>query len=111
MNVLLSLILITTLSSCTRALDVMNLEVQRQPLALEDPRAPEIKNYDIYVITEENAQEVFDRLKEKNKDPVLFGLTDEGYETKSLNDKKTRNYLRQLQSIIEEYRDYYERDR
>lgn len=86
----------------------MNLEVKREPLAINNPPPPDIRNYEIYVVTEENVEEVMDRLKEKGQDPVLFGLSDKGYEIKSLNDKRTVNYIQKLRSILEEYRNYYE---
>lgn len=72
------------------------------------PETPDIRNYDIHIITRDNSEEVFDELEDKNIDPVLFGLTDESYETKSINDKKTINYIIQLKRIIKEQKDYYE---
>ena len=32
------------------------------------------------IITSENAEEVFAKMKENGKDPVLFGLSDDDYE-------------------------------
>ena len=47
-------------------------------------------------------------MKEQGKDPVLFGLSDDDYETLSKNFAQIRAYMLQQQLIIEKYRDYYE---
>jgi hypothetical protein len=50
-------------------------------LNLDAPKALKMEQLDWIIITEENYKQVFDDLKKKNKDVVLFGLTDDGYET------------------------------
>lgn len=60
------------------------------------------------VITPENQAEVFKKLQEQGTDPVLFGLTDDGYERLSVDTANTRNYIDQLRRTLEEYRKYYE---
>ena len=48
-------------------------------------------------------------LKEKEKmDPVLFGLTDDGYEALSKNFAQIRHYIQKQNLIIEAYKKYYE---
>ena len=39
-----------------------------------------MENLNWIIITSDNAEEVFAKLKENNTDPVLFGLSDEDYE-------------------------------
>ena len=56
----------------------------------------------------ENVEEVFNRLKESKADPVLFGLTDEGYEALSKNFAQIRHYIQQQKLILNKYREYYE---
>tara|TARA_E500000178_G_scaffold308937_1_gene322921 strand:- start:137 stop:376 length:240 start_codon:yes stop_codon:yes gene_type:complete len=60
------------------------------------------------IIHSQNAQEVFAKMKEQGKDPVLFGLSDDDYETLSKNFAQIRAYMIQQQLIIEKYREYYE---
>ncbi|SVC86403.1 uncharacterized protein METZ01_LOCUS339257, partial [marine metagenome] len=36
-------------------------------------------------MNEENVEEVWQRLSDENKDIVLFGLTDDGYEALAIN--------------------------
>lgn len=82
--------------------------MERQPLALPDPDAPKMDELKFIVITSENAEEVFAKLKEKNIDPVLFGLTDEGYEVLSKNFAQIRAYMLKQKEILNQYREYYE---
>ena len=81
-SVLVSLILITFLTSCSsvQKLDVFKTEVERAPLNLDAPEAPTMEKLNFIIITSENADEVFAKLKEDGKDPVLFGLSDDDYE-------------------------------
>ena len=86
------LILTTFLTSCSTVskLDVFKTEVERAPLNLP------------------NAEEVFAKLKEQGKDPVLFGLSDEDYELLSKNFAQIRAYMIQQGLTLEQYREYYE---
>ena len=61
-----------------------------------------------YIITSENAEEVFKKLEEDGIDPVLFGLTDKDYELLSKNFAKIRNQLKIQNDLIDKYKEYYE---
>ena len=82
LSVLTLSILLMFLTSCSsiKPLEVLNLEVKREPLNLDQPEVADFENLQWYIINSENAEEVFAKLKKENVDPVLFGLTDEGYE-------------------------------
>ena len=60
------------------------------------------------LITEDNYADVFAELKGKNTDGVLFGLTDDGYETLSKNFAQIRAYIIKQNEIIKQYKNYYE---
>ena len=60
------------------------------------------------IITPENAEEVWKKLKEENTDLVLFGLTDDGYEQLSITMAEIRNFIAQQRTIIIKYKEYYE---
>ena len=98
------------LTSCSsiKPLEVLNLEVKREPLNLDQPEVADFENLQWYIINSENAEEVFAKLKKKNVDPVLFGLTDEGYEALSKNFAQIRHYIQKQNLIIESYKNYYE---
>ena len=109
-SVLLSLTLIIFLTSCSsiKPLEVFNLEVKREPLNLDSPDIADFEDLDWYIITSENAEEMFAKLKEKNLDPVLFGLSDDGYEALSKNFAQIRHNLKTKSEIIKSYKEYYE---
>jgi len=104
------LILTTFLTSCStvRELDVFKTEVERAPLNLPNPKTPKLEDVRWIIITSANAEEVFSKLKEQGKDPVLFGLSDEDYELLSKNFAQIRAYMIQQGMTLDQYRKYYE---
>ena len=110
LSVLTLSILLMFLTSCSsiKPLEVLNLEVKREPLNLDQPEVADFENLQWYIINSENAEEVFAKLKKENVDPVLFGLTDEGYEALSKNFAQIRHYKQKQNLIIESYKNYYE---
>ena len=98
------------LTSCSsiKPLEVLNLEVKREPLNLDQPDIADFEDLDWYIITSDNAEEMFAKLKEKNLDPVLFGLTDDGYEALSKNFAQIRHYIQKQKLQLETYKNYYE---
>lgn len=102
--------LVLALSGCStiEPLEVFSRPIEKTPLNLNDPEKIELDDVKWRVITEQNAKEIFKKLKDKNIDPVLIGLTDNDYEKLSLNMNKIRNYIIQYQYILKEYRKYYE---
>jgi hypothetical protein len=111
LNAPLLLILITFLiSGCStvQKLDVVTTEVERAPLNLPNPETPKLEEVRWIIITSENAEEVFAKMKEQGKDPVLFGLSDDDYELLSKNFAQIRTYMLQQGITLEQYREYYE---
>ena len=110
-NVLPLLILTTFLiSSCSsvKQLEVFKTEVPRAKLDLPDPETPTVNELNWIIITSDSAEEVFAKLKEKNIDPVLFGLTDDDYETLAVNFAQIRAYMIKQKLTLDQYREYYE---
>ena len=109
LSVLVLLILTTFLTSCSTVskLDVFKTEVERAPLDLPNPETPKLEEVRWIIITSENAAEVFSKMKEQGKDPVLFGLSDEDYELLSKNFAQIRAYMIQQGLTLEQYREYY----
>ena len=109
-SVLVLRILTTSLTSCStvRQLDVFKTEVERAPLDLPNPETPKLEKINWIIITSENAEEVFAKMKEGGKDPVLFGLSDEDYELLSKNFAQIRAYMIQQGATLDQYRKYYE---
>jgi len=67
-----------------------------------------LEDLNFIIITSENAEEVFKKLKKKNIDPVLFGLTDDDYETLAKNFAQIRAYIIKQNITLEQYKEYYE---
>jgi len=77
-------------------------------LNLDKPLTPKLVDIKWIIITSENAEEVFAKMKENKTDPVIFGLSDEDYELISKNFAQIRAYMIQQNQIIDEYKKYYE---
>ena len=111
-NVLAFGLIAILLSSCAagvKVIDSYKIEKKREPLDLNMPTPLELQDVDWIIITKENADEVFEKIKnEKNGDYALFALTDNGYEKLALNFADIRNKIAEQRQIILSYKDYYE---
>ena len=109
-SVLLSLILITFLTSCSavKTLEIFKEEVPRAKLNLEKPTPLEMEKIHWHIITSENAEEVFKKLEAEGIDPVLWGLTDKDFELLAKNFAQIRNKMIETNKILEKYKEYYE---
>jgi len=113
MNVLLKTLIVVSVLFVASCGDKVNpIEISTSPVEkpqLTLPAADTLKLREIkwIIVTEDNAQSAFDQLKADGKDPVLFGLSDEGYEALSLNLADVRRYIQQQKTIIASYGRYY----
>jgi len=103
---------ILTLSGCSsiKQLDIFSLDFEREPLALEKPTIQELEKLKWIIITSENADEVFKKMKEQGLDPVIFGLSDNDFKLLAKNFAQIRAHMMKLNVMIDEYKDYYESD-
>jgi len=110
LNVLVSLILITSLTSCSgvKTLEIFKKEVEREKLNLNAPTPLELENLKWIIITSKNAEEVFKKLEEQGIDPVLWGLTDKDFELLAKNFARIRNQLKITNDLLDKYKEYYE---
>lgn len=111
-NILIVSLFAVVLTGCSsvQKLDIFKTEVKRAPLNLEHPAPAKMEPLRWVIINSDNAEEVFAKLKEQGKDPVLFGLSDEDYEFLSKNFAQIRAYMIKQRQIINEYKNYYEGD-
>jgi hypothetical protein len=91
-----------------KGISIVKQERERTPLNLPNPQPLKPTPPQWIVITPENQAQVFESLQKQGIDPVLFGITDDGYERLSVDTANTRNYIDALRRILEEYRRYYE---
>ena len=111
-NVLVFGLILLLLSSCAgfavKEITSYRIEKKREPLDLSVPSPLSLENVDWIIITKENAEEVFEKIKEGGGEYSLFALTDKGYEKLALNFADIRNKLAEQRQIILSYREYYE---
>jgi len=93
-----------------KPIEVKQVAVERIKLNIEPPKPLQPEKIEWVVITPDNVDKVWKKLKSKNEDLVLFGLTDEGYEKLSINMAEIRNFINTQRIIILKYKDYYEKD-
>ena len=110
LSVLVSLILVTSLTSCSsvKKLEIFKTEVEREKLDLKKPTPLELEQLRWIIITSENAEEVFKKLEEQGIDPVLFGLTDKDFELLAKKFDRIRNQLKITNDLLDKYKEYYE---
>jgi len=100
------------LTSCgllpEKTISIFTMEKSREKLNLKTPTIEEMEKLRWIVITSNNANEVFAKMKAEGLDPVLFGLSDEDYELLAKNFAQIRSTLKQTQDILDRYKEYYE---
>ena len=119
-NVLLLLLLTSSLSGCAslfsfwksepevKPIEVITKPAEKTPLAIKPPAPLKLPQVGWVILTKENANEVLSNLEKSGKDPVIFGLSDEGYQDLSIMFSEIRNFISSQQIIILQYQDYYE---
>ena len=103
---------VLTMSGCSsiKQLDIFTMEVERQPLDLDKPTIQQLEELKWLIITSENADEVFKKMKEQGLDTVVFGLSDNDFKLLAKNFAQIRAHMMKLNVMIDEYKDYYESD-
>lgn len=91
-------------------LDVQTTAIEHAKLQIADPPPVELEKFQWVVITKDNAEKIFDDMKAQGQPPVLFALTDKGYEAMSINTTKIQEFLKLQKSVILAYKKYYEED-
>lgn len=105
---LLGLTLLVGCTSTPRQIEISAKPIDKPNLVLPPVEQLRLKDVEWIVITQDNYQEVFAKLLKDKKDPALIGLTDDGYETLSLNMSDIMKLLAQQKQIIAAYQNYYE---
>ena len=107
-NLLILLLSSSLLSGCTTfglfdsidPIKVQTIAADKLKLNISDPAPIKPKELKWFIITPENAEQIFAELQKKSYDVVLFGLTDDGYKDLSLNFAEMRKYLLEEKGII-----------
>lgn len=110
-HIIVCIIAVALLAGCTakpKMIEISAKPIEKPKLVLPPVEELRLKDLEWVVINEENAQEVWDKLKADKKDPVLIGLTDDGYEILAMNMSDIMKLLQQQRAIIAAYQNYYE---
>ena len=105
---LLGLALLAGCTSTPQRIEISAKPIDKPELILPQVEQLRLKDVEWVIINQDNYQEVFDKLLEDGKDPVLIGLTDDGYEVLSLNMSDIMRLIAQQRQIIAAYQNYYE---
>ena len=104
--------LVILLSSCSSLQQVIPVEVSTKPVEKPEltlPRVDELRMREVnwIVINQDNVDQIFENLKNKNIPVGVYALTGEQYENLGLNFSDIRALVQQQQAIIIAYEKYY----
>ena len=85
--------------------------IEKLPLSLPNPQPLELQKVEWIIVTEENIEEVWQLLKDKNEGVALFALRHGDYERLALNIKDIRATIGEYVVVLKQYREYYESDK
>lgn len=82
--------------------------IEKPALVLPDVTVLELRDADWEIITPEELNNIFNKLKKDGEPVVVYALTTEGYSQLSLNIADILKLVSQQKAIIEAYKEYYE---
>lgn len=107
-----ALLAVLLLAGCSsnkpQPIEISAKPIDKPELILPPIEPLRLKDVEWIIITAENAQEVFEQLLKDRKDPMLIGLTDDGYETLALNMSDIMALIAKQKTVIAAYQNYYE---
>ena len=110
-NIILLSLLAVFLTSCgssVQEIQVTTVEVSKPPLNLQNPDPLKLQDVEWIIITKDNANEIFERIKSAGGEYALFAVEDTGYEKLQINFTDIRNKLAEQRQLLLAYREYYE---
>lgn len=110
-NVLGFILILSAVSACgpkERPIEISTTPVEKPSLVLPEPDRIITRPVSWIVVTPDNVDQVFEKLRNSKQSVVLFAVTSDGYENISLNLNDIRTYIQQQQTIIVAYEQYYQ---
>ena len=110
-NIIILSLLAVFLTSCgssVQEIQVTTVEVSKTPLNLQNPDPLKLQDVEWIIITKDNANEIFERIKSAGGEYALFAVEDTGYEKLQINFTDIRNKLAEQRQLLLAYREYYE---
>ena len=112
-----SLLLASSLSGCAsfdlmgkreKPIEITTKAADKTPLDIAHPDPLRLKPLEWVVMTPANQEEIFQKIEEKGVDPVVFGLTADGYQALAVTITELRNMINTQRNVIIKYKEYYE---
>jgi len=91
-----------------KQIEVSTTAIEKLPLSLSNPAPLDMEEVEWMIVTEDNIDEAWQLLKDKNEGVALFALRSGDYERLALNIKEIRALLGKYIIILQKYRNYYE---
>jgi hypothetical protein len=109
MNVLGCGVVLVLLSACSspRVLQITTTPIAKPELTLPSVDVLRTKPVEFFIITPENYDKIFAKIKKSGRPVALFALTDKGYENLGTNLSSVRALIEQQKTIIGAYESYY----
>jgi predicted transcriptional regulator len=92
----------------TKPIEVVSKPIEKTPLDIPPPDPLKLEAGKWIIITPENVEEHFAKIRESGTPVVVFALTPQGYESLSMSFAELRNFVATQREIIIKYREYYE---
>jgi hypothetical protein len=93
-----------------KQIEVSTTAVEKLPLSLPSPQPLELQEVEWIIVTEENIEEVWQLLRDKNEGIALFALRHGDYERLAFNIKDIRATIGEYVVVLKQYKEYYEGD-
>ena len=107
-TLLIGLLALTGCASMPETITYKSDPIDRPALVLPDATILELRDADWEIITPDELNGIFDKLKKDGEPVVIYALTTEGYSQLALNFADILKLVSQQKAIIEAYKEYYE---
>ena len=91
-----------------KPIEITTKAADKTPLDIAHPDPLRLKPLEWVVMTPANQEEIFQKIEEKGVDPVVFGLTADGYQALAVTITELRNMINTQRNVIIKYKEYYE---
>ena len=91
-----------------KPVEVVSKPIEKTPLNIAMPDPLTVKPVEWIVVTPENAEEIFGKLRAEGKDVVVLAMTPDGYQRLAITMADVRALIATQRQIIIQYKEYYE---
>lgn len=106
------ILLLVALAGCSsnmpKTVSYQSAPIDRQQLILPKIDPLDLNDVDWYIVTPDNVEEVFEKLKNEKQELVFFAISEDGYEILAINNQKLLKLLNDQKATIGAYQKYYE---